>query len=163
MGCRHAPGTFSSPRRCAPAAALALAWACGGVDESSGSGCEDVDAGATCTPVFEGDFNDLFERILSPRCANAAACHGEGTRTSLALPDSTEAYRALVDDGRVVPGWPGCGPLMMRLEATDPRWQMPPGAPLSPAERCVVTRWIADGAPAATPEAGGYPLRSVAP
>jgi hypothetical protein len=56
------------------------------------------------------------------------------------------AYAYLVEGGRVEPGAPSCSLLMERLDAKAGPSTMPPGAPLSEAERCVFRLWIADGA-----------------
>ncbi len=63
------------------------------------------------------------------------------------LDEIDAAWSALVDDGRVLPGDAACSLLITRLEADDPAAAMPPGSPLSEAERCAVRQWVDDGAP----------------
>jgi hypothetical protein len=114
------------------------------------AGCEDecVTVSTACDPLYAPTFDEVHARTLVTSCATAgAACHGaEGGRGGLVLSDREGAYGALVEAGRVVSGDPGCSELVARLVSTDPDVQMPPGAPLSDAERCAIVQWIADGA-----------------
>lgn len=104
-----------------------------------------------CQPLYEPVFDRVFAETLSPSCGiPGRSCHGsEGQRGGLILDDPDQAYRHLLGDegapARVVPGDPACSLLMKRLEGFQLD-VMPPGDPLSSAERCAVQSWIANGA-----------------
>lgn len=114
---------------------LAALGGCGG-----GAGC--VEVHETCTPEYEPTFDAVYANTLTS-CALATACHGQGSENGLDLgPDADSAYEALLAEGHVIPGEPGCGEVSIRLGEGE----MPPGAPLSDAELCAVRTWIANGA-----------------
>lgn len=100
-----------------------------------------------CQPLYEPTFDEVFARTLAVKCGvPGGACHAtEGGRGGLVLDDVDEAYARLLD-GRVVPGDPGCSLLVQRLESRQSGFAMPPGNQLDEAERCAISRWIADGA-----------------
>lgn len=118
-------------------------------------GCagECVQVSAACTPLYAPAYGEIFVRTLSRTCAQPGpACHApEGARGGLVFSDAEASYRRLLGQtGRpalVQPGEAGCSPLVRRLESTDPRTQMPPGAALPAAERCAIVQWIERGAP----------------
>jgi len=134
----------SGPIRYARLLFAALAVALG----STGCGEECATVSTACDPLYSPSFDDVHARTLATSCATAgSACHGsEGGRSGLVLSEPEGAYRALVEAGRVIPGDPGCSELVARIVSTDPDVQMPPGAPLSDAERCAIVQWIANGA-----------------
>lgn len=123
------------------------AGACtGGGDDD---GCVTVDV--ECAPLYSPTFDEIHTRTLAPTCALAGtSCHApEGAQAGLVLDDIDTAYDELlgvIDHARVTPGDPSCSLLSRRLFASAPATVMPPGAPLSDAERCVFVRWINDGA-----------------
>lgn len=121
--------------------ALVLLLGCSGDDET----CLTVDS--SCQPLYEPTFDEVFSRTLAVKCGvPGGACHAaEGARGGLVLDDPEQAHSMLLD-GRVVPGDPGCSPLVQRLESRQAGFGMPPGNPLTEAERCALIRWIADGA-----------------
>lgn len=121
--------------------------ACGGdATEAAGDpACSDAGI-ESCTPLYPPTFDEIYTRRLAPTCAAAAACHGPGGQSRLAFGTADEAYAALVDDGRVVPGAAACGALVERLTTAEPTEMMPPGAPLSSDELCAIRAWIAGGA-----------------
>ncbi len=132
-------------RRAPPLAVLLLGLACGEAPRPC------LELPAECTPQYAPTFAELHRRTLRPGCAQAGgACHAsDGAQGGLDLEDIEVAHRALTDAaaGRVVPGDAACSPLMQRLETAEPGSAMPPGAPLAPAVRCAVRRWIEAGAP----------------
>ncbi|MSP25303.1 MAG: hypothetical protein EXR75_09100 [Myxococcales bacterium] len=99
-----------------------------------------------CTPLYAPTFDNVFTNTLSKSCGiGGAACHtSAGNKGGLALDDQDGAYAMLLD-GRVVAGDPACSLLMARLEAAGES-AMPPGSPLSEAERCSIAAWIRAGA-----------------
>jgi hypothetical protein len=108
-----------------------------------------VDLPADCTPQYAPSFAEVHRRTLRPGCAQAGgACHAsDGARGGLDLEDLDAAYSALIEGARVIPGDAACSPLMVRIESTERRFAMPPGAPLAPEVRCTIRRWIEAGAP----------------
>lgn len=97
------------------------------------------------------DFTRDVGPILSDRCY---ACHGPDSKkreAGLRL-DTAEGATAVLKSGvrAVVPGKVKESALVSRIHSTDPTDQMPPSKlnrPLSAAEKKVLTRWIAEGAP----------------
>jgi len=129
-------------------ARLALAFACALV-----VGCGDgahacvKDLPSSCDPLYPPEFHELFTRTLHPTCAVAGpSCHSsEGGKGGMVYETEDVAYSLLLERA-VVPGDPACSLVVEKLTSSDPTFQMPPGAPLSPAEQCVVISWIRDGA-----------------
>lgn len=103
----------------------------------------------SCAPLYEPTFDNVFDNTLLGTCGQAGTfCHAtEGAKGQLVLDDREGAYAALVQSTppRVVPGDPSTSVVMVRLETGD-SGAMPPGQPLSIAERCAVQQWIALGA-----------------
>lgn len=84
--------------------------------------------------------------ILGPACATAG-CHSKLTATyglQLETIEASEAY--LLDGHLVVPYEPDQSRLMYLLHG-DEAPQMPPDAPLPPADIALIERWILAGAP----------------
>ena len=124
------------------ASAVLAAAGCSSDDDA----CVQVDP--SCTPLYEPTFTNVFERTLVPTCGvEGSACHSaDGAQNGLIFEDVDEAYRLLVDDGRVIPFDPSCSELGRRIATTDPRQVMPPGGRLAAAERCAILTWMANGA-----------------
>lgn len=100
---------------------------------------------ADCEPLYEPTFDQVYAQTLSDTCA-LSGCHASASaQGGLDLEGQEQAFSALVDEGRVLPGDPACSELMMRLHGVGVP-VMPPGRPLSDAERCAVQRWIEQGA-----------------
>jgi hypothetical protein len=132
----------------------ALAWslllaaplatpACGGED------C--VEVSTSCDPLYEPTFDNVWQNTLSVSCAVGSTCHtASGDRGGLTLDTADGAYSDLLgesgDDARVLSGDPGCSEMIRRIVADDSGDLMPPGSPLSEAERCAVIQWVANGA-----------------
>jgi hypothetical protein len=112
--------------------------------------CVEVDLG--CAPLYEPTFTNVYNNTLVPTCAaEGGACHSpEGAKGGLSYMDEDSAYDLLlgVTDGRarVVPFDVECSLLVKRIESTRASKVMPPGDPLSRAERCAIEQWIANGA-----------------
>jgi hypothetical protein len=119
--------------------------------------------GAEAEPL---DFNRDVRPILSNHCWN---CHGpaEASRQAdLRLDQRESAIVAHKDKPRaIIPGQPAASELVVRIEATDDS-QMPPKEfekPLTPAQREILKRWIAEGAPFADHWAFAPPVRAPLP
>lgn len=141
-------------RRPVGTAALAAALALSGVACSSpqdpGPTCvKNLDL--SCAPLYPPDFDHVYNNTLHPTCAQAGgSCHSaEGHQHGLVFEDPDQSYALLLGtaDGRVrvVPGDPACSLLVERIMSTG-RYAMPPGNPLSDAERCAIVQWVANGA-----------------
>ncbi len=118
---------------------------------SSEPECLQVDR--ACAPLYSPAFSELYRRTLAPTCAQAGGfCHAaDGGAGGMSFVDEESAYRALTSPGsdgepRAVAGDPSCSLLVRRTSATDSSFVMPPGMPLSEAERCVLIRWVGEGA-----------------
>lgn len=128
---------------------LVLSSGCSSPDPAPGC-VEGLDL--ACAPLYSPTFDNVFTRTLQPTCAQAgASCHAaEGKQGGLAFDDPDSAYAELVGSaskqGVVVPGDPSCSALVERLETAEASRRMPPGNPLSAAERCAIVQWIHDGA-----------------
>ena len=129
------------------ALALGLVWAllgaAGSTKSTPGKAAHQIN-----TPPVR--YSRDIRPILSDRCFG---CHGpdSGTRVAnlrLDLADSATATRP--EGPPVVPGHPEASELIARITSTDPAVQMPPPVagkkPLSPHERDLFRRWIAEGA-----------------
>ncbi|MFM7103525.1 MAG: DUF1549 domain-containing protein, partial [Verrucomicrobiota bacterium] len=111
-------------------------------------------AAAGMSPVRAAEAEIRFSREVLPILSDACFhCHGPaetGRKAGLRL-DLPEGIRR-VRDGRavVVPGKPEASELVRRLYATDPDEVMPPPdshRSLTAAQRDVLKRWVAAGAP----------------
>lgn len=126
-------------------ASLGLLAACGDDD------CVVVPE-ADCAPLYQPTFDNVFSKTLLPTCgANGSACHApEGAKAGLVFADIEESYAALTEENSrgvlLEPGDASCSVLMGRLAAEEGNQLMPPGQPLSAAELCAISSWIADGA-----------------
>jgi hypothetical protein len=106
----------------------------------------------TCSPLYSPTFDQVYARTLHPTCAQSgASCHSaEGKQGGLDFDDPDRAYSLLLGEGggkaRVVAGDAACSLLVERIESADKKSQMPPGSPLSAAERCALEQWIENGA-----------------
>ena len=70
------------------------------------------------------------------------------------MADEASAYANLVNvksgrdpsQIRVKPGDPACSVMIVRTDSPGADYQMPPGDPLSPQERCALIQWVQNGA-----------------
>jgi hypothetical protein len=114
---------------------------------------ECLDAISTdCAPLYPPTFDNVFTNTLSKKCATTGgSCHGPaGHKGGLILANKDEAYAGLTGlDGatpRVDPNEPRCSEMIVRIDSPGKDWGMPPGEPLSAAERCAIRQWVAAGA-----------------
>jgi hypothetical protein len=107
---------------------------------------------AQCQPLHDpAPYSTIYTEIFRPNCV-ASGCHGPPTPAAgLSFQDAAESYELLLGTkggkARVLPNDPGCSLLAKRLFSTDPAFRMPPGAGLSEAQLCDVTKWLVAGAP----------------
>jgi Planctomycete cytochrome C len=125
-------------------AALAAAALAGCTSDAPPS-CITVDT--TCAPLYAPTFDNVYTMTLQNTCGSQnASCHSAaGQQGGMSFEDQQHAYRALLA-GRVVPGNPGCSKMVVRTSSPGASYQMPPGDPLSEAERCALLQWVAAGA-----------------
>jgi len=132
-------------------ASFAMLIGCGADSSAPLSQCVET-LPSTCTPLFDPPtFDSIYTQIIQTKCSEAGgACHAqEGAQGGLALDDADEAYQALtaVEEGpRILAGDPECSLLVDRLQQDPASGGMPPGNPLSEAERCAIVQWIRSGA-----------------
>jgi hypothetical protein len=112
--------------------------------------CITVDA--ACAPLYTPTFANLYTMTIKKTCgSDRASCHSAaGLAGGMSFEDADHAFAAL-RAGRVVPGDPGCSKLIVRTSSPGADYQMPPGSPLLPAERCAMIQWVAAGALEVTP------------
>ncbi|MFO0591028.1 MAG: c-type cytochrome domain-containing protein [Polyangiaceae bacterium] len=130
-------------------ASIALASGCGQPSNSGSGECvADLDP-AACSPLYPPTFDNVYARTLAKTCAlSGGSCHAaEGQAGGLSFESADAAYEHLTSGTkpRVIAGDAACSLIVERIEATDDR-VMPPGSPLSDAERCAVEQWIENGA-----------------
>lgn len=107
--------------------------------------CITVDT--ACAPLYQPTFDNVFANTIREGCGSArSACHASGGAGGMSLASPDTAHQSL-RAGHVVPGDPGCSELIVRTSSPGEDYQMPPGTPLSPAERCALIQWVAAGAP----------------
>jgi hypothetical protein len=125
-----------------------LLCACGGDEGASGP---ERCTSASCAPLYTPEFSEIFQRTLIQKCAvGDGTCHTDsGAKGGLSFSDADQAYAELLGDSgepaRVLAGDPRCSELIYRLEAGG-SVGMPPGKPLSEAERCSIRLWVEQGA-----------------
>ena len=101
-----------------------------------------------CNPQYVPTFDNVYANTLKMDCGSErGACHARGGKGGLSLADPETAHAQLLVAGRVKPGDPACSEIVVRTHETGTDYEMPPGAPLAPAEQCALVQWIAAGAP----------------
>jgi hypothetical protein len=144
--------------------ALALACRLGRLGAMAAALAFPAGAGDDPPPV---DFSREIQPLLAERCFK---CHGpdEGARKSRLRLDLRETALAPAGSGgiAIVPGDVAASELALRIHAEDPDERMPPpssGKLLNDAERALLARWIAEGAPWGTHWAWLPPVAAAPP
>lgn len=124
--------------------ALVLSTGCPRNDDPPA--CVDIDV--ACSPLYVPTFDNVYANTLQSGCGSTAvACHSrEGRAGNMSFEDPATAHAALLA-GRVVPGDASCSEMIVRTEGEGEDYLMPPGAPMSAAERCALIQWVQAGAP----------------
>jgi len=101
-----------------------------------------------CAPLYAPTFDHVYSTTLKNTCgSDAVSCHSErGRQGGVSFANESQAYSALLE-GQVEPGDPRCSRMVVITSSVGARYQMPPGDPLSPAERCALIQWVQIGAP----------------
>jgi hypothetical protein len=136
--------------------AVGLGLALAGCPTDPPPPCVTVDT--ACAPLYTPTFDNLYNRTLRDTCGSQnSSCHSAvGMQGGMSFQDAKHAFDALLA-GRVKPGDPGCSKLIVRTDSPGASYQMPPGDPLSEAERCVLIQWVAAGAMRTETANGGAP------
>ncbi|HWU91348.1 MAG TPA: hypothetical protein VN253_28975 [Kofleriaceae bacterium] len=134
----------------------ALAGALAGCPGDELPACATVDT--ACMPLYDPTFANVYNTTLRVGCGSQlSSCHARGGAGGMSLEDPDTAYQSLLA-GRVKPGDPGCSEMIVRTTESGKDYAMPPGAPLSAAERCSLILWVERGAPGPVMlHAGGAP------
>jgi hypothetical protein len=115
-----------------------------------GSPC--VDTMASCEPLYEPTFDNVFDNTLRPTCGSeGTACHGaEGAQGGVVFEEIEASYAVLTEASEgepiALPSDASCSLLMQLITSADEAFAMPPGDPLSAEERCAIQMWIDQGA-----------------
>lgn len=129
---------------------LGFVFSLGGCHEEALS-CE-IPPDEACLPLYSPTFEAVYTETLVKSCGvGGGSCHGPaGNQGGLTFDGEDASFVALLGEGdegaRVIPFDPECSPMMVRLQRHGMKGQMPPGEPLSEAERCAVATWIRQGA-----------------
>jgi len=109
----------------------------------------------TCAPLYAPTFDNVYTMTLQNTCGSGrASCHSAaGHQGGMTFETEQKAYDALLA-GRVMPSNPACSKIVVRTSSPGAPYQMPPGDPLSEAERCSLIQWVQAGAPVGTGQAG---------
>ena len=113
----------------------------------------------TCDTLYVPTFDNVHKQTLYPNCGGKdGACpnsaNGNKPQAGLDFSDEQTAYDDLLMNStldpkraRVVPGDVQCSLMLVRVDSPGTDYQMPPGTPLKPEERCALVQWVAAGAP----------------
>jgi hypothetical protein len=111
--------------------------------------CVKVDT--ACAPLYAPTFENVYTNTLKPTCgSDAVSCHSaQGRQGGVNFASAGQAYDSLLA-GQVKRGDPGCSPMIVATSSVGASYQMPPGDPVSVAERCALVQWVQAGAPGPT-------------
>lgn len=108
--------------------------------------CKMIDT--ACSPSYVPTFPNVYNNTIKANCGtDDSSCHSASGRAGgLSMATMDEAYTNLMQLGRVKPGDPGCSEMIVRTDSPGTDYEMPPGDPLSPEERCALIQWVQMGA-----------------
>jgi hypothetical protein len=108
--------------------------------------CITVDT--SCAPGYVPTFTNVYTNTIKQSCGtDDSSCHSASGRAGgLSMETQDAAYTNLMSAGRVKPGDPACSKMIVRTDSPGKDYQMPPGDPLSPQERCALIQWVNMGA-----------------
>lgn len=116
----------------------------GGCPSDPPPACTTVET--ACAPQYVPTFDNVYANTLAMDCgASRGACHSASGEGGMSLVDPATAHASLL--ARVSPGDPACSEVIVRTHSPGADYQMPPGTPLSEAERCALLKWVEAGAP----------------
>ena len=102
----------------------------------------------TCAPGYVPTFPNVYANTISMSCGtDKSSCHSAAGRAGgLSMATQEDAYNNLLLLDRVKPGDPSCSKMIVRTDSPGEDYQMPPGDPLTPEERCALIQWVNMGA-----------------
>ncbi|HUS30381.1 MAG TPA: c-type cytochrome domain-containing protein [Kofleriaceae bacterium] len=108
--------------------------------------CKSVEP--SCQPAYVPTFPNVYNNTIKATCGtDDSSCHSASGRAGgLSMATMDEAHANLLTLERVKPGDPGCSEMIVRVDSPGKDYQMPPGDPLSPEERCALIQWVQMGA-----------------
>jgi len=108
--------------------------------------CKMIDT--TCAPAYVPTFPNVYNNTIKGGCGtDDSSCHSASGRAGgLSMATMDEAYSGLLMAGRVKPGDPSCSEMIVRTDSPGKDYQMPPGDPITPEERCALIQWVQMGA-----------------
>jgi hypothetical protein len=108
--------------------------------------CKMIDT--SCQPGYVPTFPNVYNNTIKNSCGtDDSSCHSASGRAGgLSLATMDEAFANLRSLERVKPGDPACSELVVRTDSPGKDYQMPPGDPLTPEERCALIQWVQMGA-----------------
>jgi hypothetical protein len=119
------------------------------------AGCSDdmprcITVEPACSPLYTPTFDNVYDMTLKNGCGSTlASCHsraGQAGAGGLSFEDAATAHAQLLLSDRVKPGDAACSEMIVRVGSPGKDFEMPPGAPLSPAARCALVQWVENGA-----------------
>jgi hypothetical protein len=126
---------------------LVVCVAAAGCPDEPPPACKMVDT--TCTGLaYQPTFHNVYANTIAVSCGtDKSSCHSASGRAGgLSMATEDEAYMNLLMTPRVKPNDPSCSEMIVRTDSPGKDYQMPPGDPLSPEERCALIQWVQMGA-----------------
>ena len=126
---------------------LVVCVAAAGCPSEPPPACKMVDT--ACTNLgYQPTFPNVYTETIAKSCGtDKSSCHSAAGRAGgLSMATQDEAYDNLLQLGRVKPGDPSCSEMIVRTDSPGKDYQMPPGDPLTPEERCAIIHWVQMGA-----------------
>lgn len=132
-----------------------VALVLGGCPSTPPPACLASEPDTSCGTLYVPTFDNVYKNTLGPHCGSKdGSCHSAtGHAAGMSFADETTAYTDLLANStvdpkraRVVPGDAKCSLLIVRTDSPGTDYQMPPGTPLPPEERCALIQWVAQGA-----------------
>jgi hypothetical protein len=108
--------------------------------------CKMVDT--SCSPGYVPTFPNVYNNTIKGSCGtDDSSCHSASGRAGgLSMATMDDAFANLHQLGLVTAGDASCSEMIVRTDSPGKDYQMPPGDPLSPEERCALIQWVQMGA-----------------
>jgi hypothetical protein len=108
--------------------------------------CKMVDT--SCSPGYVPTFPNVYNNTIKGSCGtDDSSCHSASGRAGgLSMATMDDAFANLHQLGLVKAGDASCSEMIVRTDSPGKDYQMPPGDPLSPEERCALIQWVQMGA-----------------
>jgi hypothetical protein len=101
-----------------------------------------------CAEGYVPTFPNVYNNTIKGSCGtDDSSCHSASGRAGgLSMATMDEAFANLHQLGLVKAGDASCSEMIVRTDSPGTDYQMPPGDPLSPEERCALIKWVQMGA-----------------